>query len=80
MAGNKFMFSTGIENSYPTIILPDGKIKRVDELEKTDHYNQWEKDFGLVKQLGIEFLRYGPPYYKTHAGPGQYDWAFADET
>jgi beta-glucosidase/6-phospho-beta-glucosidase/beta-galactosidase len=80
MAGNKFMFSTGIENSYPTIVLPDGKIKRVDELEKTDHYKHWEKDFGLVKQLGIEFLRYGPPYYKTHTGPGQYDWAFADET
>lgn len=80
MAGNKFMFSTGIENSYPTILLPDGRTKRVDELEKTDHYNQWEKDFGLVKELGIEFLRYGPPYYKTHTAPGQYDWAFADET
>ena len=80
MAGNKFMFSTGIENSYPTILLPDGSTKRVDELEKTDHYNQWEKDIGLVKQLGIEFLRYGPPYYKTHLGPGLYDWSFADTT
>ena len=80
MAGNKFMFSTGIENSYPTILLPDGTTKRVDELEKTDHYKNWEKDFGLVKQIGIEFLRYGPPYYKTHTAPGQYDWAFADET
>ena len=80
MAGNKFMFATGIENSYPTILLPDGKTKRVDEMEKTDHYERWEEDFRLVKQLGIEFLRYGPPYYKTHAGPGQYDWSFADET
>src|ERR1700712_1854145 len=80
MAGNKFMFSTGIENSYPTIILPDGTVKRVDELEKTDHYNQWEKDFGLVKQIGIEFLRYGPPYYKTHTAPGLYDWNFSDAT
>lgn len=74
------MFATGIENSYPTICLPDGTIKRVDEMEKTGHYEQWEKDFGLVQQLGIEFLRYGPPYYKTHTGPGRYDWAFADET
>ncbi|MEO5684899.1 MAG: family 1 glycosylhydrolase [Chitinophagaceae bacterium] len=80
MAGNKFMFSTGIENSYPTILLPDGSTKRVDELEKTDHYNQWRTDFLLVKQLGIEFLRYGPPYYKTHTAPGQYDWSFADDT
>ncbi len=31
---NKFMFTTGIENSYPTIALPDGTIKRVDEMGK----------------------------------------------
>ena len=80
MPGNKFMFATGIENSYPTILLPDGKTKRVDEMEKTDHYNRWEEDFGLIKQVGIEFLRYGPPYYATHLRPGQYDWAFSDET
>jgi beta-glucosidase/6-phospho-beta-glucosidase/beta-galactosidase len=80
MRANKFMFATGIENSYPTILLPNGKTKRVDEMEKTDHYKNWEKDFGLVKELGIEFLRYGPPYYKTHLAPGKYDWSFADET
>jgi beta-glucosidase/6-phospho-beta-glucosidase/beta-galactosidase len=80
MAGNKFMFCTGIENSYPTIQLPDGTTKRIDEMEKTDHYKRWQEDFGLVKQVGIEFLRYGPPYYKTHLAPGKYDWAFTDLT
>jgi beta-glucosidase/6-phospho-beta-glucosidase/beta-galactosidase len=80
MAGNRFMFATGIENSYPNILLPDGTIKRVDEMEKTEHYKYWETDFQLLKELGIEFLRYGPPYYKTHTGPGQYDWSFTDTT
>jgi beta-glucosidase/6-phospho-beta-glucosidase/beta-galactosidase len=80
MSGNKFMFATGMENSYPTIQLPDGKIKRVDEMEKTAHYDNWQTDFELVKQLGIEFLRYGPAYYKTHLAPGKYDWSFSDET
>jgi len=80
MAGNKFMFATGIENSYPTILLPDGKTKRIDEMEKTFHYDNWEKDFHLVKQLGIEFLRYGPPYYRTHIAPGKFDWDFTDTT
>jgi beta-glucosidase/6-phospho-beta-glucosidase/beta-galactosidase len=75
-----FMFSTGIENSYPTIALPDGSIKRVDEMEKCRHYEHWREDFQLVKDLGIQFLRYGVPYYKAHAGPGRYDWSFADET
>jgi beta-glucosidase/6-phospho-beta-glucosidase/beta-galactosidase len=80
MAGNKFMFSTGIENSYPTIPLPDGSTKRIDEMEKTLHYQYWEKDFELVKELGIEFLRYGPAYYKAHLAPGKYDWDFTDTT
>ncbi|RYU78771.1 family 1 glycosylhydrolase [Hymenobacter persicinus] len=80
MATNKFMFATGIENSYPTILLPNGQEKRVDEMEKSGHYEHWQRDFELVKEMGIEFLRYGPPYYKTHLGPGQYDWEFTDKT
>ena len=74
------MFATGIENSYPTIRLPDGSTKRVDEMEKTGHYTRWKEDLKLVTDSGIEFLRYGPPYYKTHLSPGKYDWAFTDET
>src|SRR6202012_3920370 len=76
----KFMFSTGIENSYPNIMLPDGSVKRVDEMEKTDHYNRWQEDFILLKDSGIDYLRYGPPYYKTHVAPGKYDWEFSDKT
>ncbi len=76
----KFIFATGIENSYPAIRLPDGSRKRVDEMEKTGHYQNWEKDFDLLKILDIHFLRYGPPYYSTHTGPGKYDWEFADLT
>ncbi|QJD95430.1 family 1 glycosylhydrolase [Mucilaginibacter robiniae] len=76
---NKFIFATGIENSYPTI-WSEGKKIRIDEMEKTGHYGHWKEDFGLVKDLGIEFLRYGPPYYTAHTGPGTYDWAIADKT
>jgi beta-glucosidase/6-phospho-beta-glucosidase/beta-galactosidase len=61
-------------------MLPNGKVKRVDEMEKCGHYKHWREDFELVKELGIEFLRYGPPYYSTHTGPGTYDWEFADQT
>jgi beta-glucosidase/6-phospho-beta-glucosidase/beta-galactosidase len=76
----EFLFATGIENSYPTIELPNGTIGRVDEMAKCGHYEHWREDFGLVKQLGIDYLRYGPPYYSTHLGPGRYDWSFADQT
>lgn len=75
---NRFMFATGIENSYPTITV-GGKKKRVDEMEKCFHYDCWEEDFHLVKKdLGLDFLRYGPPYYRVHTGPGRYDWEFTD--
>jgi len=79
MMNTKFIFATGIENSYPTI-WSEGKKIRIDEMEKTGHYGRWKEDFGLVKELGIEFLRYGPPYYTTHTGPGTYDWSIADKT
>lgn len=71
-----FLFATGIENSSPTI--ENGKI-RVDELEKCGHYKFWQKDFDLVEEMGITFLRYGPPLYKTFIGPDRYDWSFTDE-
>jgi beta-glucosidase/6-phospho-beta-glucosidase/beta-galactosidase len=77
---NRFMFATGIENSYPTIVLPDGTRKRVDEMQKACHYTNWKTDLQLVGELGIKFLRYGPPYYKVHEGPNRYDWGFPDET
>jgi beta-glucosidase len=75
-----FLFCTGIENSYPTIKGRNGASTRIDQMEKCGHYDMWRDDFQLVRELGLEYLRYGPPYYSTHTGPGRYDWSFADET
>src|SRR5438270_281092 len=72
-----FIFATGIENSIPTI---RGGAVRMDEMEKSGHYQHWRKDFDLTQELGINFLRYGPPLYRTFLGPDRYDWSFADET
>ncbi len=77
MPAPQFLFATGIENSYPTI--QGGKV-RMDEMEKCGHYKFWQKDFDLVQELGIEFLRYGPPIHTTWTGPDKYDWSFADMT
>src|SRR5215212_2517827 len=72
-----FMFATGIENSVPTL---DGGRVRVDEMEKCGHYTHWRTDFDLVEEMGIHFLRYGPPLHRTFLGVEHYDWSFADET
>ena len=72
-----FLFATGIENSNPTI--ENGRVRR-DQMEECGHYRLWERDFDLVEELGIRFLRYGPPLHKTFLGQGRYDWDFADLT
>jgi beta-glucosidase len=72
-----FMFATGIENSVPTI---NGGRTRVDEMDSCGHYKHWRTDFALVDEMGIGYLRYGPPIHRTWLGVGKYDWEFADLT
>ena len=72
-----FMFATGIENSIPTI--HNGRT-RIDQMELCGHYKHWRTDFDLVEDLGIRFLRFGPPLHKAFLAPGRYDWEFADLT
>lgn len=70
-----FMFATGIENSNPRIA---GGVRR-DELAECGHYERWREDFALVQEVGCNFLRYGPPLYRTLLGPGRHDWSFTDQ-
>jgi beta-glucosidase/6-phospho-beta-glucosidase/beta-galactosidase len=72
----EFMFATGIECSYPTI---EGGRWRMDELEATGHYRYWRRDLELVRELGLRYLRYGPPFHRICSGPGTYDWSFMDD-
>jgi len=71
------MFATGIENSIPTI---DNGRTRVDQMDSCRHYKHWRLDFDLVEELGLQYLRYGPPLHTTYLGPGRHDWDFADLT
>lgn len=74
---SSFMFATGVENSIPTI--NNGRT-RIDELEKCGHYDRYEEDFDCVEEVGIRFLRYGPPMNRTFLDRNRYDWSFADTT
>jgi beta-glucosidase/6-phospho-beta-glucosidase/beta-galactosidase len=49
-------------------------------MESCRHYKLWHTDFDLVQELGISFLRYGPPLHRTWLGDGKHDWSFADTT
>jgi beta-glucosidase len=70
----RFMFAVGIECSCPRI---EGGA-RVDQLAATGHYDNWQKDLSLVRELGLRYLRYGPPIYRICPEQGKYDWSFLD--
>lgn len=70
----RFMFAVGIECSCPTI---EGG-HRVDQLLETGHYELWKTDLRLVRELGLRYLRYGPPIHRIFLGKDRYDWSFMD--
>jgi beta-glucosidase/6-phospho-beta-glucosidase/beta-galactosidase len=70
----RFMFAVGIECSNPVI----AGGHRVDQLESTGHYENWRKDLSLVRDLGLHYLRYGPPIHRIFTAPGQYQWHLLD--
>ena len=74
MSPSPFLFATSIENSYPTI----AGGARVDQMEASGHHARWEEDFALVRECGLNALRYGPAYYRTHVAPDSFDWEHAD--
>ena len=71
------MFATGIENSIPTI---NNGQTRIDQMDVCGFYKHWREDFDAVQELGIQFLRFGPPLHRTYLGPDNYNWEFADLT
>ena len=75
MSPSPFLFATSIANSSPTI----AGGARVDQMEESGHHARWEEDFALVRECGLNALRYGPAYYRTHIAPDAFDWDQADE-
>jgi hypothetical protein len=68
------VFLTGIENADPFV-----QGNRRNQLrEAHDFYVHYESRLERIKQLGITWLRFGPPYSQTHIGPQHYDFSFAD--
>lgn len=70
----RFMFGVGIECSCPTI----SGGARVDQLRDTGHYEMWRTDLRLVRELGLRYLRYGPPIYRLNPDRNRFDWDLLD--
>jgi beta-glucosidase/6-phospho-beta-glucosidase/beta-galactosidase len=51
----------------------------LDEYELTQHYQLWKTDFDLVAETGVNFLRWGIPWYRVQPAPDRWDWSWVDE-
>lgn len=64
----------GIECGFPLRL----GNRRIDELEKTQHYTYFASDLLKAKGLGIDMIRYGIPWHRVEPAPGRYDWNWVD--
>lgn len=64
----------GIECGFP---LKTGN-RRIDELEKTQHYTYFASDLLKAKGLGIDMIRYGIPWHRVEPAKGKFDWNWVD--
>ncbi|PTM57839.1 family 1 glycosylhydrolase [Desmospora activa] len=73
----KFQWGVGIEDTFVPQSEPGRR--RLDEYELTQHDGQWRNDLALCQELGVDFIRYGIPWYKVHPQPDRFRWEWVDE-
>ena len=77
VADDTFLWCTGIEDTF--ITAPSTKTGRtLDEYELTGHYERWEEDLGLMREIGVNAARYGIPWHRINPRPGVWEWESAD--
>lgn len=76
-AANNFLWAAGIENTFVPQTKPGHRS--LDEYELMGHYSHWREDLDLTKDLGLQALRWGVPWYKVEPESGVFDWSWTDE-
>jgi beta-glucosidase/6-phospho-beta-glucosidase/beta-galactosidase len=72
-----FLWATGIEDTFIPHTRPG--LRALDEYDLTQHYKLWKRDFDLVAETGVKYLRWGIPWYRVQPVPDQWDWAWTDQ-
>ncbi|MBA2335863.1 MAG: glycoside hydrolase family 1 protein [Blastocatellia bacterium] len=72
-----FLWAAGIENTFVPQTRPGHRA--LDEYELMCHYKHWREDLGLAKELGLQAMRWGVPWYKVEPEPNKFDWSWTDE-
>ena len=73
----EFLWAAGIENTFIPQTRPGHRS--LDEYELMGHYEHWREDLALAKELGLNALRWGVPWYKVEPEHRKFDWSWTDE-
>lgn len=72
-----FLWAGGIEDTFVPQTKPGHRA--LDEYELMGHYEHWQEDLRLTKDVGMNAVRWGVPWYKVQPEPGRFDWSWTDE-
>ncbi|HYE75451.1 MAG TPA: family 1 glycosylhydrolase [Blastocatellia bacterium] len=72
-----FIWASGIEDTF----VPQTRMghRALDEYELMGHYEHWREDLLLLKEVGVQAVRWGIPWYRIEPTPGNFDWRWIDE-
>ncbi|HVG00062.1 MAG TPA: hypothetical protein VND68_09505, partial [Chloroflexia bacterium] len=62
-----FVWASGIEDSF----IPQTRRghRPLDEYQLIGHYQHWREDLALAKDLGVNVMRWGVPWYRVEPIP-----------
>jgi beta-glucosidase len=72
-----FLWAGGIEDTFVPQTRPGHRS--LDEYELMGHYKHWKEDLRLTKDVGMNALRWGVPWYKVEPEKGSFDWSWTDQ-
>ncbi len=72
-----FLWASGIEDTF----VPQTRQgqRALDEYQLMGHYDHWREDLALARDLGLQALRWGVPWYRVEPLPGEFDWSWTDQ-
>lgn len=72
-----FIWASGIEDTF----VPQTKTghRALDEYELMGHYEHWREDLALIRDTGLQAVRWGVPWYRVEPQAGEFDWRWTDE-
>jgi beta-glucosidase len=76
-SARNFLWAAGIEDTF----VPQTRNghRSLDEYDLMGHYEHWREDLTLARDLGLNSLRWGVPWYKVEPQRGSFDWGWTDE-